>query len=103
MQKTFKQINDDAVQNLLRYGKEYGVTIDKNFTMLKLQEEVGELAQAVLIHEKKSRPEKFLPEAESKHALAEELADVVGMAMSVAYNYDINLEQAIVDKWIERT
>lgn len=102
MQNTFKEINNGAVQNALSYGEEFNVKIDKEFVMLKLQEEVGELAQAVLIHEKKSRPEKFLPEVESKQALAEELADVVGMAMVVAHTYGVDLEEAIVNKWVNR-
>jgi len=102
VQKTFKEINNGAVQNALNYGEKFNVKIDKEFAMLKLQEEVGELAQAVLIHEKKSRPEKFLSEIESKNALAEELADVVGMAMVVAHTYGIDLEDAIVNKWVNR-
>lgn len=36
-----------------KYGQKYHVKIDEDFALLKLYEEVGELAQAILIHHKK--------------------------------------------------
>jgi len=96
----FREIEERVIQNALNYGKNYNVDIDGDFALLKLYEEVGELAQAALIHRKKSRPEKFLPEEVSKKAVAKELADVVGMAMVNAHLLDIDLESAIKEKWI---
>ena len=69
---------------------------------MKLYEEVGELAQAVLIHGKKSRPEKHVSKEVSKEELAKELADVVGMAIVNAYLLGIDLEEAIEKKWIDK-
>lgn len=98
----FKEIQDGVVANAMAYGEKYNVDIDPDFALLKLFEEAGELAQAALIHHKKSRPEKHLPEEESKQGLGEEIADVVGMAMVCAKLYDIDLEEIITKKWINR-
>jgi NTP pyrophosphatase (non-canonical NTP hydrolase) len=98
----FKEIQKGVVENAIKYGKEYNVEIDEEFALIKLYEEVGEFAQAVLIHRKKSRPEKHVTEEASKKELAKELADVVGMAMVNAHLLDIDLEEAIDKKWISK-
>ena len=98
----FKEVQDGVVNNALAYGKQYNIEIDEDFALLKLNEEVGELAQAVLIHRKKSRPEKFVSEEVSKRELGKELADVVGMAMVTAHLFGIDLEEAIDKKWIHK-
>lgn len=98
----FKELQNKIVQNALDYGKRYGIKIDEDFALLKLYEEVGELAQAVLIHRKMSRPEKHVSEEVSKKELAKELADVVGMAIVNAHLLGIDLEEAIDKKWINK-
>lgn len=98
----FKDIEKGVIQNAIRYGKEYNVEIDEDFALIKLYEEVGEFAQAVLIHRKKSRPEKHVAEDISKKELAKELADIVGMAMVNAHLLGIDLEEAIDKKWISK-
>lgn len=96
----FKELESKVVENAINYGKKYNVKIDEDFALLKLYEEVGEVAQAVLIHRKKSRPEKFVPEEISKAEIAKELADVIGMAIVNAHLLGIDLEEAIDKKWI---
>lgn len=98
----FKDIENKVIQNAIRYGKEYNVEIDEDFALLKLYEEVGEFAQAVLIHRKKSRPEKHVSEEISKKEMAKELADIVGMVMVNAHLLGIDLEEAIDKKWISK-
>lgn len=98
----FKEVEKKVIKNALDYGKKYNVEIDEDFALLKLYEEVGEYAQAILIHRKKSRPEKFLAEDLSKNEVAKELADVVGMAIVNAYLLGIDLEEAIDKKWITK-
>ncbi|MFA5916711.1 MAG: hypothetical protein WC850_00570 [Candidatus Gracilibacteria bacterium] len=95
----FKELQEKIVANAISYGKRYNVEIDEDFALLKLYEEVGEYTQAVLIHRRKSRPEKFLSEEKSKEELAKELADVVGMAMVNAHLFGIDLEEAFTKKW----
>ena len=98
----FKKLQEKTVQNAINYGKNYNIEIDEDFALLKLFEELGEFAQAVLIHKKKSRPEKFVSEDLSKDELGKELADVVGMAMVNAHLFGIDLEDAISKKWIDK-
>ena len=98
----FKELQGKVVQNAMDYGKKYDVKIGEEFALLKLYEEVGELAQAVLIHKKKSRPEKFVSEEISKNELANELADIMGLLIVNAHLLGIDLEEAIERKWIKR-
>ena len=98
----FKNLQDKVMQNAIRYGKKYNIKIDEDFALFKLYEEVGELAQAVLIYRKKSRPEKHVSKTDSKRKLAEELADVVGIAIVSAKLFGIDLEGAINKKWIKK-
>jgi len=98
----FKELQKKVMQNALRYGKKHGIEIDEDFALLKLYEEVGEFAQAVLIHRKKSRPSKHVSPEESKQKLAEELADILGMTIVTSKLLDIDLEEAINKKWISK-
>ena len=98
----FNEIQDKVMQNAERYGKACDIKIDEDFAILKLHEEMGELSQALLIHKKKSRPEKFLPFEESREELAMEMADVLGMLIVNAKLHGIDLEDAIDKKWISR-
>jgi len=96
----FQELQKKVIKNAVNYGKKYKVKIDEDLALLKLYEEVGELTQAILVHRKKCRPEKYLPEEKSKKEVAEELADVLGMVIMNAYLLDIDLEKAIAKKWI---
>lgn len=98
----FSDLQARMIQNLVRYGEKYHITIDKEFALLKLYEEVGELAQAILIHQKKSRPEKHVAPEISKQKVAQELADVLGMVVVNAHLLDIDLEKALEEKWINK-
>ena len=95
-----KEIQKKVVENAMSYGEQYHVVIDEEFSLLKLYEEMGELTQALLIHKKKSRPEKHLPEDESKKEVAKELADVFGMILVNAHVLGIDVEEALEGKWI---
>ena len=95
----FKDIQKGILDRAKNYSKQHNITIDENFALIKLYEEVGEFSQAVLIHRKQSRPEKHKPEAESKADVAKELADVIGLAIINAQLLDIDLEEALIKKW----
>ena len=97
----FNLIQRAVIANADEYEKRFNVKIDKEFALLKLVEEVGEYMQAILIHERRSRPEKFLDPARSKEEVAKELADVVGMAIVNAHLQGIDLEAALKMKWIK--
>jgi NTP pyrophosphatase (non-canonical NTP hydrolase) len=98
----FKEIERLVLKNVKRYSKKYNIEIDDYFTILKLSEEVGELAQAFLVHKKKSRPSKFRPKNESKEDVAKELADVITVAITLANELDIDLEDALNKKCINK-
>lgn len=99
----FKELQNKAVENALKYGEEYNIDVDEDFGLLKLYEEVGEFAQAILVHRKKSRPEKYISKENAKENLSKELADVLGMVMVNAHLLDIDLEKAMKEKgWIDR-
>ncbi len=99
----FKELQNKAVENALRYGEEYNIDVDEDFGLLKLYEEVGEFAQAILVHRKKSRPEKYISKENAKENLSKELADVLGMVMVNAHLLDIDLEKAMKEKgWIDK-
>ena len=95
----FKVIQEAAMKNVDRYSKKHNVTIDADYATLKLMEEAGEFAQAVLIYKKRSRPEKFVSEEASLYDIGKELADIVGMAMLNAHLLDIDLESILREKW----
>lgn len=98
----FQELQKLVVANALNYGEKYNVKIDEDFAILKLYEELGEFSQAMLIHRRKSRPEKHLPEELSKEELAKELADVLGMTIVTANLLGIDLEKALDKKWIHK-
>lgn len=98
----FKELQNKVIKNALEYGERHNLKIDEEFALVKLFEEVGEFAQAILIHKKKCRIKKIVSEDVSKKELSKELADVVGMAIVNAYLLGIDLEDAIDKKWINK-
>ena len=99
---TLDEMQDGILKVARAYGQRFDVSIDQDFAILKLYEEVGEYAQAVLIHRRKSKPEKHKSEAETKVMLGAELADIVGMAVLNASLFGLDLEKAIKDKWLNK-
>jgi len=97
----FHELQQRVLDHARAYSAKYGVVIDEDFALLKLCEEVGELAQAVLIARGRARPEKFKPAEEAKAAVAYELADIVGMAIVAADLLGIDLERAMTLKWLQ--
>ena len=98
----FKEMQKKMLETAKRYEKRHKLTIDENTAIIKLFEEVGELAEAILTSRKKSRPDKHLPPKEAKTKISEELADVIGMAIVVADRLKVDLGKAIENKWIYR-
>ena len=84
------------------YLGRHGIKMDDDYVMLKIGEELGELIQAYLIHKKRCRKVKVVSPAESKKELAKELSDVFCLALVIAEQLDIDLEEAVTKKWITR-
>ena len=98
----FKEIKEKVIKTAENYCEKYNVKLDEDFAILKLYEEVGELSQDILIHRKKCRPEKYVSQEKSKEELGKELADVLGILITLSHLLDIDLEDALNKKWIER-
>ena len=98
----FKELQAGIIKRAIEYGKRYNIRVDEDLALLKLYEEVGEVAKAILIHRRKSRPEKHVSNEESLKEVANELADVIGMVIVNAHLLGIDLEEAINRKWIKR-
>ena len=96
----FNQVMQKISQRIEQYSQEYEINRDSDWHILKLQEEVGELAQAYLRLSKRART-KGLSQQEIKESFAEELADVLGMAMLIADYHKIDLLEAVKNKWFK--
>lgn len=98
----FTDIQQKMVYNALAYGKRHDIAIDQEFALVKLFEEVGEFAQAVMIHKQKCRKKKIISKEDSHKLLGQELADIIGFALLNAHLLEIDIEQAINKKWINK-
>lgn len=98
----FKLLTQKTVKNAFDYGKRHNIEFTPEFAAIKLNEEVGEFNQALLIHQRKCRESKYLNPKISKRKLGYELADVIGMALVNAKIHGIDIEKAIDEKWIHR-
>ncbi len=89
----------DRIEKLSeQYAEVYGIETSAQWALLKLTEEVGELAQAHLTATGQSRDRGRSAE-ERAQDLAEELGDVIGMCLVYARLQGIDPEQAVADKW----
>lgn len=98
----FKELEEKIIEIGRLYDKRHGVKVDENFALLKLQEEVGELAEAVLIYRNQCRAHKKIDSREAKKNLANELADVIGVTINIAHLFDIEMSEALNDKWLSK-
>ncbi|MCL6422520.1 GNAT family N-acetyltransferase [Brachybacterium sp. JHP9] len=89
----------DRVEKLSeRYADVYGVDRSPEWALLKLTEEIGELAQAHLTASGQSR-DRGLDEQARQRRVAAELGDVLGMCLVYARLAGIDPEAAIARKW----
>jgi len=98
----FKELQNKIIETAMEYGELQGISIDEEFVMLKLTEEVGEFNQALLTKKGKCREVKRVSEDQAHENLSIELADVAGMALLCAHVLEIDLEEAIERKWIKK-
>ncbi|MCK5211502.1 hypothetical protein KAJ89_02255 [Candidatus Parcubacteria bacterium] len=97
-----KQLQNKASKVFLDNLKRDGIKVSDDYLLLKLTEELGEFAQSYLVHKKRCRPEKYLSPQISKKELSKELSDVLGLILVIAENLNIDVEEALVKKWITR-
>lgn len=85
-----------------RYCAKFNIPLDVNYAQLKLHEEVGEFSQAMVAYQGLARPSKRLDTETAKIALADELTDIIGMAMLNAHLLGIDLEETFARKWFSQ-
>ncbi len=95
----FKEIEQIVLRRSRKYCEENNIDFNKDVALIKLYEELGEFSQAILIHNKKCRADKYLPEEISKEKLAMEIGDVMGLLIVNAHLLGIDLEKAVIKKW----
>lgn len=97
-----KELQTQASKVFLNNLKRDGIEASEDYLTLKLTEELGEFVQSYLIHKKRCRPAKYLPTQQTKRELSKELADVLGIVFVIAKTMKIDVEEALVKKWITR-
>jgi NTP pyrophosphatase (non-canonical NTP hydrolase) len=91
---TLAQISDAAEQISQIYAEKYGVDRDRDWALLKVQEELGELTQAHLRLTARGRGES------SEEARGDEAADVLCMLLIYCRQAGIDIEAAVQRKWL---
>ena len=97
-----KQIQEKVSKVFLDNLKRDSIKISDDYLVLKLSEELGEFVQSFLVYKKRCRPEKYLSLQKSKKELSKELSDVLGLVFVIAKNLNIDVEEALIKKWVTR-
>jgi len=97
-----KQLQDKASKIFLNNLKRDGIEASPDYLIMKLTEELGEFVQSFLVHKKRCRPAKYMSTQKSKRETSKELADVLGMIFVIAKTMKIDVEEALIKKWITR-
>jgi len=98
----FKQLQDQIAKIFLSNLERDKIEVSDDYLMLKINEELGEFMQSYIVHKKKCRPAKYLSLEESKREMAKELSDVIGLAFVISHVFKIDVEEALIKKWITR-
>ena len=91
---TLSGVADSAERISDIYARNHAIARDDDWYMLKLQEELGELAQAHLRLSSRGRGEA------TEHDRADEAADVLCQLLLYCRRFDIDVDQAVRRKWL---
>jgi len=90
-----KDLQADVLRISDIYAAEHGIDRDRDWALLKLQEELGELTAE---HLRLTGRARGAPDAQ---ALGDEAADVLGMLLIYCARAGVDLDQAMQRKWLE--
>ena len=93
-QLTLAEVSTAAAEISDIYAGKYGIARDDDWFLLKLQEELGELAQVHLRLSRRGRGEA------TEHDRADEAADVLCMLLLYCRRFGIDPEAAVRRKWL---
>ena len=95
-----KEIQKKATMVSNRYALSQDINRDDDWYVLKLQEEVGELIQSYLSFTNRGR-KRDKSDTEIKRNFADELADIIGQTLLIADHHNIDIEDALENKWFK--
>lgn len=98
----FNELKKLILANTERYSKQHNIEIDLYWLILKLMEESGEFANALLIHEKKCRASKIKSDEEDLDNLKKEISDVFTMVVLIAEKLNIDLIETLEEKVLKK-
>lgn len=96
----FTELCQKVLEVYDRYARDNAIEVNDDYAVLKLVEEVGEFAQAVIIKKGMCRTEKRLPPAQSRRNVGAELSDILGLTILCADRMGVDLQAAIAEKWL---
>lgn len=82
------------------YAAKFEIRRDDDWFILKIQEELGELSSAYLKLTQRARTAQQT-QAELEKNLRDEFSDVIAMTLLFAKHKNIDVEQAIKEKWFQ--
>lgn len=89
-----KALQADVLRISDIYAEEHGIQRDRDWALLKLQEELGELTAEHLRLSSRARGKA------DAQKLADEAADVLGMLLIYCERADVDLDAAMRRKWL---
>jgi len=92
---TLSEVSDAAGRISNIYADKFGIVRDDDWYLLKLQEELGELAQAHLRLSSRGRGEAC------EHDRADEAADLLCQLLLYCRRFGIDPDQAVRRKWLQ--
>lgn len=95
-----KEITEQLIKISDGYVKKFNIRRDDDWFVLKIQEELGELSAAYLKLTQRARiGQATKPDLEKN--LRDEVADVIAMTLLFAKHRNIDVEEAIKEKWFQ--
>lgn len=95
-----KYLADQAKQVTSQYCKKFNIEENNEWYLLKLQEELGELAQSYLQLSGKTRTKEYNMD-ELKNQFEAEVVDLLCVTLALAKKNNIDLEKVIEEKWLQ--
>lgn len=96
---SFEDVLATARYGIDHHEKTHGIKLNDELLLIKMQEELGEIAEAFLILREQVPSRKKTEAAKAKENLSKEFADLLGMTLALSQRMGIDLEAAWQEKW----